>query len=473
VLQREQARAEMGDGRDLDWDRADERRPRRRARRLRRGRRHRPALHPLHLRHHREAQGHRTATTAATPSPALVDAQPSTASAGRDDVHRQRRRLGRRPLLHRLRPLLTGATTIVYEGKPVGTPDAGAFWRIIVEYGAVRCSPPHRVPRDQEGGPGGRAAGGLRPVSSCGGSSSPASGSTPTPTTGPRQARRPGRRQLVADRDRLADRGQPARPRGAADQAGLAVRARARLRRAGPRRDRRARCRPAPRARSHQAARCPPAPCRRCGTTTSATSRYLSAYDGYYLTGDGGYIDEDGYVYVMGRTDDVLNVAGHRLSTGSIEAALAGHPDVAECAVIGVADDFKGQLPRGFVVLKAGVDARPSGERIKLKSELVQRVRDEVGAVARCGRSTSSGRCPRRARARSCARRCGRSPTARAGRRVPALRPRHGSRTRCVLDGTPGRSPRRPPRNTSPATAGTARPPAAPARTPPGRSWRR
>ncbi|HPB72793.1 MAG TPA: propionyl-CoA synthetase, partial [Phycicoccus sp.] len=82
----------------------------------------------------------------------------------------------------------------------------------------------------------------------------------------------------------------------------------------------------------------------------------------------------------MGRTDDVLNVAGHRLSTGSIEAALAGHHDVAECAVIGVADDFKGQVPRGLVVLKAGVDAETQGERIR--RELIQRVRDEVGAVA-------------------------------------------------------------------------------------------
>ena len=107
---------------------------------------------------------------------------------------------------------------------------------------------------------------------------------------------------------------------------------------------------------------------------------YLSAFDGFYLTGDGGKIDEDGYVYVMGRTDDVLNVAGHRLSTGSIEAALAGHPDVAECCVIGVADDFKGQQPRGFVVLKAGIDADAEGARIT--TELVQRVRDEVGAVA-------------------------------------------------------------------------------------------
>ena len=109
-------------------------------------------------------------------------------------------------------------------------------------------------------------------------------------------------------------------------------------------------------------------------------SGYLSVYDGYYLTGDGGLIDADGYVYVMGRTDDVLNVAGHRLSTGSIEAALAGHAAVAECAVIGVQDDFKGQIPRGLVVLKGGYDAATDGERIV--RELVQRVRDEVGAVA-------------------------------------------------------------------------------------------
>ncbi len=109
-------------------------------------------------------------------------------------------------------------------------------------------------------------------------------------------------------------------------------------------------------------------------------SSYLSAYPGYYLTGDGGYIDADGYIYVMGRTDDVLNVAGHRLSTGSIEAALAGHPAVAECAVIGVHDDFKGQIPRALVVLKTGIDAVADGDRIK--SELVSRVRSEVGAVA-------------------------------------------------------------------------------------------
>jgi propionyl-CoA synthetase len=107
-------------------------------------------------------------------------------------------------------------------------------------------------------------------------------------------------------------------------------------------------------------------------------SSYLSTFDGYYLTGDGGYVDEDGYVYVMGRTDDVINVAGHRLSTGSMEAVVAGHPAVAECCVIGVHDDLKGQVPRGFVVLKAGVDIDPD----VLRAELVQRMRDEIGAVA-------------------------------------------------------------------------------------------
>jgi propionyl-CoA synthetase len=107
-------------------------------------------------------------------------------------------------------------------------------------------------------------------------------------------------------------------------------------------------------------------------------SSYLSAFEGYYLTGDGGYVDEDGYLFVMGRTDDVINVAGHRLSTGSMEAVVSAHPAVAECAVVGVTDSLKGQVPRGLVVLKAGVDIDPD----VLRAELVQRVRDEIGAVA-------------------------------------------------------------------------------------------
>jgi propionyl-CoA synthetase len=105
---------------------------------------------------------------------------------------------------------------------------------------------------------------------------------------------------------------------------------------------------------------------------------YLSRYDGYYLTGDGGYRDEDGYLFVMGRTDDVINVAGHRLSTGEIEAVLAAHPAVAECAVIGVPDTLKGQHARGLVVLKAGADI----DEDTLRAELVDAVRREIGPVA-------------------------------------------------------------------------------------------
>ncbi len=105
---------------------------------------------------------------------------------------------------------------------------------------------------------------------------------------------------------------------------------------------------------------------------------YLSKYDGYYLTGDAGYKDADGYLWIMSRTDDVINVAGHRLSTGQMEEVLSGHADVAECAVIGVADDLKGQMPLGLIVLKAGVD-RDEADIVK---ELVKRVRDQIGPVA-------------------------------------------------------------------------------------------
>ena len=105
---------------------------------------------------------------------------------------------------------------------------------------------------------------------------------------------------------------------------------------------------------------------------------YLSAHPGCYTTGDGGYRDADGYLYVMGRIDDVINVAGHRLSTGQMEEVLASHPAVAECAVIGVHDETKGQVPRGFVVLKAGVSAAPAD----VSAELVQLIRERIGAVA-------------------------------------------------------------------------------------------
>lgn len=105
---------------------------------------------------------------------------------------------------------------------------------------------------------------------------------------------------------------------------------------------------------------------------------YLDLFPGYYFTGDGGYFDKDGYIYVMGRVDDVINVAGHRLSTGGMEEVIATHPDVAECAVVGMADDFKGQLPIGFVVLKVGV-TKPGKVIV---DELAALVRQQIGAIA-------------------------------------------------------------------------------------------
>jgi propionyl-CoA synthetase len=105
---------------------------------------------------------------------------------------------------------------------------------------------------------------------------------------------------------------------------------------------------------------------------------YLEMFKGYYFTGDGGYFDKDGYIYIMGRVDDVINVAGHRLSTGAMEEVIAKHPDVAECAVIGRKDGFKGQLPLGFVVLKSGVKKEPA----LIVGDLVRMVRDQIGAFA-------------------------------------------------------------------------------------------
>src|SRR5437764_14123192 len=105
---------------------------------------------------------------------------------------------------------------------------------------------------------------------------------------------------------------------------------------------------------------------------------YLAAFPGYYETADAGYLDEAGYIFVMARTDDIINVAGHRLSTGAIEEVLAAHPDVAECAVIGVADELKGQLPVGLLVLKAGVERRED----EIVAEAVPLVRERIGPVA-------------------------------------------------------------------------------------------
>jgi propionyl-CoA synthetase len=118
---------------------------------------------------------------------------------------------------------------------------------------------------------------------------------------------------------------------------------------------------------------------------------YFSEFPGYYKTADAGFVDEDGYVFVMGRTDDIINVAGHRLSTGGMEEILASHPDVAECAVLGIKDAIKGEAPCGFLVLKAGVARSPA----EIEKEIVALVRDKLGPVAAFKLAITVGRLPK------------------------------------------------------------------------------
>src|SRR6478672_7413166 len=273
-------------------------------------------------------------------------------------------------------PLLTGCTTVLYEGKPVGTPDAGAFFRVISEYGAVAMftAPTAYRAIKKEDAAGAKAAAydlsSLRTLF--------LAGERLDPDTWQWASDRLG--IPVVDNWWQTETGWPiaANLRGletlpikpgspSVPVPGYAVTV---LDEKGAPVD--------PGVEGAICLRLPMPP----GTLPTLwgdddryVASYLSAFDGYYLTGDGGYLDEDGYLYVMGRTDDVLNVAGHRLSTGSLEAALAGHPAVAECAVIGVADELKGQVPRALVVLKAGVDVSADGAEEALEAELVQRVR--------------------------------------------------------------------------------------------------
>jgi propionyl-CoA synthetase len=118
---------------------------------------------------------------------------------------------------------------------------------------------------------------------------------------------------------------------------------------------------------------------------------YLTEFPGHYKTADAGFKDDDGYLYIMGRTDDIINVAGHRLSTGGMEEVLAAHKDVAECAVIGIADALKGEVPCGFIVLKAGVNRPPT----EIERECVALVREKIGPVAAFKLAITVGRLPK------------------------------------------------------------------------------
>ncbi|PJG54854.1 propionyl-CoA synthetase [Bradyrhizobium forestalis] len=289
-------------------------------------------------------------------------------------------------------PLLHGATTIMYEGKPVGTPDAGAFWRVISEHKAVafftaptafrairkedpegkfirqydlskfrtlflageRADPPTVEWAEQQlkvpvidhwwqtetgwciaGNPVGL---GMLPVKH---------GSPTVPM--------PGYQVDVVD--------EAAKPVGPNTMGSIVIKL--------------------------------PMPPGCLPTLWNQDERfkesYLSEFPGYYKTSDAGYKDEDGYVFVMGRTDDIINVAGHRLSTGGMEEILASHPDVAECAVLGVKDAIKGEVPCGFLVLKAGVKRPPA----EIEKEIVALVRDKLGPVAAFKLAITVGRLPK------------------------------------------------------------------------------
>lgn len=276
-------------------------------------------------------------------------------------------------------PLLRGCTTVVYEGKPVKTPDAGSFWRLIEEYNVKsfftaptafraikkedpdatlltqydisslkhlyvageRLDPPTfhwlddllEVPvidhwwQTETGWPIAANLPGIEPMQI-------KAGSATYPV--------PGFNVQILDRD-----GKQAMP---FNQGSVVIKQ-------------------------------PMPPGCLSGIWRDAKrfhSAYMAAFPGYYLTGDGGYFDEQGYLFIMGRTDDVINVAGHRLSTGEMEEVVGGHPAVAECAVIGIHDDLKGQLPIGLVIPKDGFN----GDEATLEAELIERVRERIGPVA-------------------------------------------------------------------------------------------
>jgi propionyl-CoA synthetase len=289
-------------------------------------------------------------------------------------------------------PLIHGATSIMYEGKPIGTPDAGAFWRVISEHKAValftaptafrairkedpdgkfirqydlskfrtlflageRADPPTVEWAEQQlkvpvidhwwqtetgwciaGNPMGL---GMLPVKH---------GSPTVPM--------PGYQVDVVD--------EAARPVAAGTMGSIVIKL--------------------------------PMPPGCLPTLWEQDERcreaYFQEFPGYYKTSDAGYKDEDGYVFVMGRTDDIINVAGHRLSTGGMEEILASHPDVAECAVLGIKDSIKGEVPCGFLVLKAGVTRSP----LAIEKEIVALVRDKLGPVAAFKLAITVGRLPK------------------------------------------------------------------------------
>ena len=276
-------------------------------------------------------------------------------------------------------PLFEGCTTVLYEGKPVGTPDAAAFWRVISDYKVkAMFTAPTAIRAVKKEDPDGALIknydlSSLRYQFLAGERCDPdtlkwCETKLGVPTIDHWWQTETGwsiAANCMGIEPLPVKAGSPARPIPTCDvrildEGGKAVEA----------------------GEIGAIVVKLPLPPGSLMTLWNNDERYIDAYmadyPGYYKTGDAGYIDEDGYVYVMSRTDDIINVAGHRLSTGGMEEVLAEHPDVAESAVLGVNDALKGQVPMGFVVLKSGV-SRAGDEIIK---ELIARVREKIGPVA-------------------------------------------------------------------------------------------
>ena len=276
-------------------------------------------------------------------------------------------------------PLIAGNTTIVFEGKPVGTPDAGTFWRVIAEHGVKSFfTAPTAFRAVKREDPKGLLVGNydlscLKTVFLAGERADPdtiewAAAKLQVPVidhwwqteTGWAIAANPVGYEPLPVRIGSPAVGMPGYDIRVLDEGGHPV---------------------SPDTLGAIAIRLPLPPGTLPGLWNAEArfrKSYLEAYPGYYATGDAGYMDADGYVYIMARTDDVINVAGHRLSTGAMEEVLASHPDVGECAVIGVSDELKGQVPMGFLCLNTGTN-RPHDEIV---SESVRLVRDRIGPVA-------------------------------------------------------------------------------------------
>jgi propionyl-CoA synthetase len=276
-------------------------------------------------------------------------------------------------------PLFHGATSVMYEGKPVGTPDAGAFWRVCADHGVVALfTAPTAFRAIRKEDPDGKLLrqydlSKFRTLFLAGERADP-----PTIQWAEEMLKKPVIDHWWQTETGWCIAGNPVGLGALPVKYGSA-------------------CVPMP---GYQVdvvdEACHPVAANKIGSIVIKLplppanfptlwqqddrfrQAYLDEFPGYYKTADAGYKDDDGYIFVMSRTDDIINVAGHRLSTGGMEEVLAGHPDVAECAVLGIKDELKGEVPCGFIVLKAGVTKPP----IEIEKEIVALVRDKIGPVA-------------------------------------------------------------------------------------------